>query len=97
MTKCTNRLHRLSNPTYNMPQRNSLNTIEDLSDLSHLDEIVVDKRSGQRASAKKSRRNRHYEKQFIRNSLTHRPLLDRSDVAENAEPGRACGAVDIER
>lgn len=45
-----------------MPQRNSLNAIEDLSDLNHLDEIVVDKRSGQRASAKKNRRNRHYEK-----------------------------------
>lgn len=55
-----------------MPRRNSPRTIEDLDDLSHLDAIVVDKRSGQRASAKKNRRNRHYEKQFIRNSLTQR-------------------------
>jgi len=55
-----------------MPRRNSPRTIEDLDDLSHLDTIVVDKRSGQRASAKKNRRNRHYEKQFIRNSLTQR-------------------------
>lgn len=69
-----------------MPPRNSLKVIEDLSDLSHLDEIVVDKRSGQRASAKKNRRNRHYEKQFIRNSLTQRVRLESSDVAENAEP-----------
>lgn len=65
-----------------MPQRNSLNAIADLSDLSHLDEIVVDKRAGQRASAKKNRRNRHYEKQFIRNSLTRRLLLDRTQVDE---------------
>jgi hypothetical protein len=43
-----------------MPRRNSLNAIRNLGDLSHLGEIVVDKRSGQRASAKKNRRNRHY-------------------------------------
>ena len=54
-----------------MPLRNSSLGIEDLSDLSHLDELVVDKRFGQRSSAKKHRRNRHYEKQFIRNSLAH--------------------------
>lgn len=80
-----------------MPQRNSLNAIEDLSDLSHLDEIVVDKRSGQRASAKKNRRNRHYEKQFIRNSLTHRLLLQGADAAEPREDGEAAGAADIAR
>lgn len=59
-----------------MPLRNSPTAIQSLSDLSRLHEIVVDKRLGQRASAKKSRRNRHYEKQFIRNSLTHPPLPD---------------------
>jgi hypothetical protein len=36
-----------------MSQRNSLNAITDLVDLSHLDELVVDKRLAQRASAKK--------------------------------------------
>jgi hypothetical protein len=36
-----------------MSQRNSLKAITDLNDLSHLDEIVVDKRFAQRASAKK--------------------------------------------
>ena len=77
-----------------MPQRNSLNAIEDLSDLSHLDEIVVDKRSGQRASAKKNRRNRHYEKQFIRNSLTHRLTLDRTEPAESGGHGEPWGAAD---
>lgn len=57
-----------------MTTRNSPHVIQDLSDLSHLDELVVDKRRDQRSSAKKNRRNRHYEKQFIRNclaSLTH--------------------------
>jgi hypothetical protein len=59
-----------------MPQRNSLNAIRDLGELSHLGEIVVYKRSGQRAWAKKNRRNRHYEKQFIRNTLIHRATED---------------------
>lgn len=54
-----------------MPRRNSPNQIQDLEDLSQLGEIVMDKRKGQRSIAKKSRRNRHYEKQFIRNTLTH--------------------------
>ncbi len=57
-----------------MPRRNSPNQIQDLNDLSRLGEIVVDKRLGQRAAAKKNRRNRHYEKQFIRNTLAHLPL-----------------------
>jgi hypothetical protein len=57
-----------------MPRRNSPNQIQDLNDLSRLGEIVVDKRLGQRAAAKKNRRNRHYERQFIRNTLAHLPL-----------------------
>jgi hypothetical protein len=65
-----------------MPQRNSPNVIEDLSDLSHLDELVYDKRNGQRADAKKNRRNRHYEKQFIRNSLTRGIPLSPSEAKE---------------
>ncbi len=55
-----------------MPRRNSPAEIKDLSDLSRLNEVVYDKRTSQRAVAKKNRRNRHYEKQFIRNALTHR-------------------------
>lgn len=54
-----------------MPRRNSPTEIHDLSDLSRLNELVFDKRLGQRAAAKKNRRNRHYEKQFIRNAITH--------------------------
>ena len=67
-----------------MPLRNSSLVIEDLSDLSHLDELVVDKRFGQRSSAKKNRRNRHYEKQFIRNSLTHHLQLQVADAIEGS-------------
>ena len=69
-----------------MPRRNSLNAIRDLGDLSHLGEIVVDKRSGQRASAKKNRRNRHYEKQFIRNALTHRAPEDLTEIIKQFDP-----------
>ena len=63
-----------------MPRRNSPNDIPDLGELSSLSDFVHDKRRGQRASAKKNRRNRHYEKQFIRNTLAH-PLRADSAVA----------------
>ena len=53
-----------------MPRRNSPDQIKDLDDLSDLGELVIDKRRDQRANAKKSRRNRHYEKQFIKNTIT---------------------------
>jgi hypothetical protein len=52
-----------------MPRRNSPNQIQGLEDLSQLSDIVSDKRRGQRSLAKKSRRNRHYEKQFISNTV----------------------------
>ena len=68
-----------------MSRRNSPNDIADLSELSRLSEFVFDKRQGQRASAKKHRRNRHYEKQFIRNTLAHPPALDHA-----AERNMAC-------
>jgi hypothetical protein len=62
-----------------MTRRNSPQAIQNLDDLSGLDRVVVDKRLGQRSSAKKNRRNRHYEKQFIRNGLTQRLMgLDRA-------------------
>lgn len=56
-----------------MPRRNSPNDIDDLGELSRLSDVVFDKRQDQRASAKKHRRNRHYEKQFIRNTLARLP------------------------
>ena len=52
-----------------MAKRNSPNDIKELDDLNRLGEIVVDKRNAKRAEAKKSRRNRHYDKQFIRGAL----------------------------
>jgi hypothetical protein len=52
-----------------MTKRNSPTDIKSLDDLSRIDEIVVDKRLGKRATEKRNRRNRHYGKQFIKNSL----------------------------
>lgn len=67
-----------------MALRNSPNSIASLHDLSRLDQLVVDKRLGQRSSAKKNRRNRHYEKQFIRNSLSRG--LDMDDPVIDTAP-----------
>ncbi len=68
-----------------MSRRNSPNDIADLGELSRLPDFVFDKRQGQRAAAKKHRRNRHYEKQFIRNTLAHLPR-PAPDGAEPREP-----------
>jgi hypothetical protein len=65
-----------------MSRRNSPNAIPDLGELSRLADFVFDKRQGQRASAKKHRRNRHYEKQFIRNTLAHLPQPDRAAATD---------------
>ncbi|KPF45904.1 hypothetical protein IP87_14060 [beta proteobacterium AAP121] len=70
-----------------MPRRNSPNDIADLGDLSRLTDYVHDKRLGQRASAKKNRRNRHYEKQFIRNTLAHLPRSVTAAAAGTADRG----------
>jgi hypothetical protein len=53
-----------------MPKRTVPNAVQTMSDLSDLAQIVVDKRNSKRSSAKKSRRNRHYENQLIRNALS---------------------------
>jgi len=53
-----------------MAKRSSLRNVDSPEQLSNLDELVVDKRYGKRAKAKKARRNRHYEKQFLRNAVT---------------------------
>lgn len=53
-----------------MPKRNSPNDIKNLDDLNRLKDIVFDKRNHKRATEKKTRRDRHYQKQFIKNSLT---------------------------
>ena len=74
-----------------MPRRNSPNEIHELSYLSRLNELVFDKRLGQRAAAKKNRRNRHYEKQFIRNTLTHQ-----IDAEKLAQLNEASDAHDVD-
>jgi hypothetical protein len=56
-----------------MAKRNSPKDITELDDLNRLDELVHDKRNAKRAEKKKLRRNRHYEKQFIRNALREFP------------------------
>jgi hypothetical protein len=63
-----------------MSHRNSPNDIPDLDGLSRLVDFVFDKRQGQRGSDKKNRRNRHYERQFIRNTLAHLSQADRAGV-----------------
>ena len=52
-----------------MPKRNSPKDIKELDDLNRLQDIVHDKRNAKRAEDKKTRRDRHYEKQFIKNSI----------------------------
>jgi len=47
-------------------KRNSPNDFSSLDDLSELNEKLVDKRQDKRATAKKLRRNRHYERQFLK-------------------------------
>jgi len=52
-----------------MPKRTSPKDIEEINDLNNLDKIVVDKRKGKRADAKKERRNRHYTKLLIKQQV----------------------------
>ena len=69
-----------------MGKRTSPNAIQDANDLSQLASIVQDKRNGKRSGAKKGRRNRHYEKQLIRNAMTTGLLLDSADLQAQDAP-----------
>lgn len=72
-----------------MAKRTSPNAIQDGNDLSQLGNIVQDKRNGKRAGAKKNRRNRHYEKQLIRNAISFGVLQaanDPQDLQNNPDP-----------
>lgn len=62
-----------------MARRNSPNDFKAPEDFNRLSEIVVDKRSGKRADARKGRRNRHYEKQFLKNAVTNGLMTKISD------------------
>jgi len=59
-----------------MAKRSSMKQVVSSDQLTNLNELVVDKRYGKRAKAKKARRNRHYEKQFLKNALTSGILVD---------------------
>ena len=55
-----------------MPKRNSPDDVKEIDDLNRLSEIIHDKRNIKRAVDKKTRSDRHYEKQFIKNTIkTH--------------------------
>jgi hypothetical protein len=66
-----------------MTRRNSPSSIKELDDLSSLSMIVIDKQLGQRSIAKKNRRNRHYEKQFIKNTLSQLTSESRREEDSN--------------
>jgi hypothetical protein len=63
-----------------VPRRSSPQDVQSLDDLSRLGDLVVDKRLGARANAKRNRRNRHYERQFLRAAvLKPLPNADEDD------------------
>ena len=59
-----------------MSKRTSINDVKEIDQLNDLEQIVIDKRNGKRADAKKERRNRHYIKVFIKNQLKHNADLN---------------------
>ena len=67
-----------------MPKRNSPNDIKEIDDLNRLNELIFDKRNVKRAVDKKTRRDRHYEKQFIKNTfkthINNSRTMDKTDI-----------------
>jgi hypothetical protein len=61
-----------------MPRRTSINDIQEITDLNHLERIVQDKRNDKRADAKKNRRNRHYTKVLIKYQLKDGLTIDKA-------------------
>jgi hypothetical protein len=73
-----------------MTKRNSPKDVQSLDDLSRIDEIIVDKRLGKRANEKRNRRNRHYGKQFIKNTLNgvqsaHSSIVEKLGALESGD------------
>ena len=64
-----------------MAKRNSPNDIKSLDDLNDLENIVVDKRNGKRKAEKRNRRDRHYNKLFIKVAL--KDQLENSDSIDD--------------
>lgn len=54
-----------------MATKKLMQHIADADDLSMLKDFVIDKRMAKRSSAKRNRRNRHYENQYVRNILSN--------------------------
>ena len=77
-----------------MGKRTSPRAIEDANDLSQLGNIVQVKRNGKRSGAKKGRRNRHYEKQLIRNAITA-GVLNSVDNADASGPAGDSASPDF--
>ena len=65
-----------------MPKRNSPNDIQHLEDLNDLQNIVVDKRNVKRKTEKRNRRDRHYNKLFIKLAIKN---YSENDEAEQAD------------
>ena len=63
-----------------MPKRNSPNDIQHLEDLNDLQNIVVDKRNLKRKTEKRNRRDRHYNKLFIK--LAIKNYIENDDVEQ---------------
>ena len=64
-----------------MPKRNSPNDIQHLEDLNDLQNIVVDKRNVKRKTEKRNRRDRPYNKLFIKLAIKN---YSENDDAEQA-------------
>ena len=65
-----------------MPKRNSPNDIQHLEDLNDLQNIVIDKRNVKRKTEKRNRRDRHYNKLFIKLAIKN---YSENDEAEQAD------------
>ena len=64
-----------------MPKRNSPNDIQHLEDLNDLQNIVVDKRNLKRKTEKRNRRDRHYNKLFIKLAIKNYIENDNAEQA----------------
>lgn len=73
-----------------MPKRNTPSDIKEMEDLNRLNEIIHDKRNAKRSSAKKGRRDRHYEKQFIKNTIQtfvkNKLTMTEQEIIEKLKP-----------
>lgn len=62
-----------------MTKRNSPKDIKSLEDLSDLQNTVVDKRNEKRKPEKRNRRDRHYQKLFIKVALKDHLEIDEEE------------------